>query len=174
MRLDDHRWNRARRARLPGEPDDARRDQARPRAAAAAERDDPDFPIGEAPSEEDAFYLDWGQETFKANISRLNELQKNLATLSVSLLGGSLIFYADANIAPVYKVLVSLTLLAAAIVCLLGSLPERGAIDLTSPAQIKRFKARSLVTKNRWYVASFCLILCGLTVALVGVASKLL
>src|SRR5438067_10427557 len=68
------------------------------------------------PSESDKFYLDWARETVKTNIARLNELQRTLVVLNISLLGGSLLFYGEANTTPFFKFLVTGTLITAAIV----------------------------------------------------------
>lgn len=132
-----------------------------------------DPPIGKPPSEEDTFYLEWGQETFKSSISRLNELQTNLVTLSISLLGGSLVFYTDTFSIPVFKILTIATLLAGAIVSILGSIPEEANLDLRIPSEIRNYKEVTFRIKKHWYYWSVSLIYAGLTLAFLGFIFKL-
>jgi len=42
---------------------------------------------GQAPSEDDTFYLTWGKETLKNNINLSNDILKQIITLSSALLG---------------------------------------------------------------------------------------
>jgi hypothetical protein len=128
-------------------------------------------PVGGEPTEE-KFYLEWGLETFKNNVTRLNDLQKNLVTLSVSLLAGTLIFYNDTYSVPVFKILASITLLVGAIVSVLGSMPHESRVELRSPRQIKILKEKTFSIKKRWYYASICLIYGGLVFALLGFMMK--
>jgi len=47
---------------------------------------------GYAPSPEEEFYFNWGQESVKNNLNLANKLLNDIVTLSSVLLGGSLIF----------------------------------------------------------------------------------
>lgn len=129
-------------------------------------------PMGADPTDEEKFYLDWGRETLKGNITRINDLQKSLVTLSVSFLGGSIVFYSDAATTPIFKVLVTAVLLAGAIVAFLGSVPVQYKLDLDDPGQIRQVKARTLETKKRWYIASAIFLVAGLGLAALGLAAK--
>jgi hypothetical protein len=129
-------------------------------------------PVGGEPTSEEKFYLEWGLETFKNNVTRLNELQKNLVTLSVSLLAGTLIFYNDTFSTPIFKILTSITLLTGVIVAVLGSIPHESRIDLRSPRQIRNLKEKTFAIKKRWYYASICLIYGGLVFAFLGFMVK--
>jgi hypothetical protein len=133
---------------------------------------EPGPPVGTDPTAEEKFYLDWGLETVKSNISRLNELLRNLVTLSVSLLAGSVVFYGDAMTTPFFKGMTTAALIAAAIVSVLGSIPEQYKIDLSDPNQIKAAKAQTLAKKKIWYQASAILLLAGLCFAALGMGFK--
>jgi hypothetical protein len=100
-------------------------------------------PLGTDFTPEEKFYLDWGLDTIKSNISRLNDIQKTMATLSVSLLGGSLVFYGDAITTPVFKTLATIVLIFAALVSILGSMPSKYYLALDNPAQINTSKEKA-------------------------------
>lgn len=131
-------------------------------------------PVGGEPTPEEKFYLDWGLETVKANISRLSELQKNLVTASIALLGGSIVFYGETMTTPFFKWLTTAALIAAAIVSILGAIPEQYGLDLSDPYQIQAAKAAVLETKRKWYQASATLLLAGLCFAALGMAVRYL
>jgi hypothetical protein len=44
------------------------------------------------PSDEDIFYLKWGEETIKKNIENAHGVLTQFLTLNVSLMGGSIVF----------------------------------------------------------------------------------
>ncbi len=102
---------------------------------------------GQAPSEDDTFYLTWGKETLKNNINLSNDILKQIITLSSALLGVSIIY--DKIVSnELIRIIVLLLFLLSLVISLLGVLPYEKTVSINSPSQIKEFKRKALKHKR--------------------------
>jgi hypothetical protein len=102
---------------------------------------------GTAPSEDDEFYISWGRETLKHNLVFANEVLRQLVTLNVALLGGSIIFldniFVDSNI----KVFALLSFFFSLIISFIGIMPYARSVDLRVADDIREHKESALKHK---------------------------
>ncbi len=101
------------------------------------------------PSEEDHFYLTWGRETLKNNLAFTNEVLRQLVTLNVSLLGGSIAFLDEKLIDPNFKKVVIILFFLSLVVSFIGMMPYQSTVDLRIPAKIKENRAKAFKWKRR-------------------------
>lgn len=114
---------------------------------------------GEPVSDVDLFYINWGRESIKENISLANELLKQLITLCIALLGVSLI----------YDKILTYEFLRFAVICFfflgliisfLGVLPFEKKIDVLSPSKIREYHQIALKHKLKYiWIASAAIVM---------------
>ncbi len=132
-----------------------------------------DKQTGSPVNEEQEFYLRWGYESIKANLQLANDVLRQLLTLSAALLGSGVYFRQNEAI-PAQLIAPTLILLLIALVAsLLGVLPFRGTVDLSSPDKIKEHKNSALTSKRRYIFISAVSLVLALILAGVGVVVKL-
>jgi hypothetical protein len=120
------------------------------------------------PDPEAEFFADWGLETFKRNLTFVNETLRSVMTLSSALAGGSVVFGVQSGLSPSARVIAGFLFFAALIVSLVGVLPYHGQVDLRVPADIRQHKETALRLKLCCvWVAAFLIVL-GLFAALIG------
>src|ERR1043165_5944762 len=101
---------------------------------------------GRPPTEEEVFYIAWGRETIKNNISLCNDILKQLITLSSALLSVTLIFEGIVTNER-WKALVAFTFFCSLIVAFIGLLPYERKVQLHTPEEIKKHKQQALKSK---------------------------
>lgn len=99
------------------------------------------------PTEDDLFFLEWGKETLKKNISTVNDILQRMVTLNCALLGGTIAFYDEKIMPTAAKFWVELFFLAALVPAFLGMLPKEERVDLKCPSDIKAAKKHILDSK---------------------------
>jgi hypothetical protein len=111
--------------------------------------------IGQKPTNEDDFYLDWGKESLKNNIKLSNDVLKQLITLSTALLGLSIIYEKIVE-NEILRVIVMILFFLSLLLSLLGILPYEKKILLNSASQIKQHKVKALKHKRfyLWFSAA--------------------
>lgn len=137
-------------------------------AQAEQQPDTTEVILGQAPSEEQEFYVEWGYETIKNNLKFLNEVLRQLVTLSAALLGGSIAFYDPNMIGKGFKNAVVALYLFALIASFLGVLPYEGEINPQNPNSVKRHKEAARRYKRALLFVAEILLILGFLVALTG------
>jgi hypothetical protein len=123
---------------------------------------------GTAPSEDDEFYISWGRETLKNNINFLNEVLRQLVSLNVALLGGSIIFLDNRFVNDTFKALVMLAFLFSLMFSFAGIMPYGRSVDLRVAEDIRKHKRFVFSLKFYFTVMAGILLGAGFIVALVG------
>lgn len=96
---------------------------------------------GLQPTEDELFYLDWGKETVKENISVINEMFKLFITLDASILSAYLAFYDKINISPIWLKTAPLVFVTTSlIVSIIGIYPTAQKINLLVLTKSKNTK----------------------------------
>ena len=128
---------------------------------------------GKPASEEQEFYYEWGFETLKNNLKILNEVLRQLVTLSASLLGGSIAFLDTSLIGPQYKTPVVVAFFLSLMFAFFGMMPYEGEFDPRRPDSVKRHKDRAFRWKRIWVWATGGLLILGFLIAMVGMMKHL-
>jgi len=115
---------------------------------------------GIQPSEEDIFYVSWGRETVKNNITLANDILKQLITISSALLGITIIYERIIE-SGTLKVIVLLSFFSSLVVAFLGILPYEAKVQIAIPNDIKTHKTRALKHKSRFLWISAGLLIVG-------------
>lgn len=126
------------------------------------------------PTEDDKFYVSWGRESLKNNLTHANEVLRQLVTLNSALLGGSIAFVDPTIIAIPFKVGVIIAFFVSLILSFLGIMPYEGAPDLRKPKDIKQHKEDALKSKRCYLWSSGLLLGVGFGFALAGILVKLI
>lgn len=114
---------------------------------------------GRPPTEEEMFYINWGRETVKNNITLCNDILKQLITLSSALLGVTIIFEKIVS-EEVFKAFVLLSFFTSLVVAFLGVLPFENNVNIDTPEEIKAHKQKALAHKRRYlWISATCLVL---------------
>ena len=111
--------------------------------------DDIPIPVGEKPTDEDRFYLQWGRETIKNNIALVNDILKHLTTLNTALIGGSIVFIDQGVMHQGAKVAVIVIFFVALFISFLGLLPYQSNFSPKNISAIKNHKRKALTYKCR-------------------------
>jgi len=128
---------------------------------------------GQPLTESDLFYLEWGKETVKKNITLANEILKTIITLSTGLLGASIIF--DKIVEnEILRLFVLLSFFAALVISFLGVLPYEKVIKLSEPGNIKSHKRNALQHKRIYLWSSSFSIILGFSLIIAELIIKLL
>lgn len=113
---------------------------------------------GQQPTEEEIFYITWGQETVKNNITLCNDILKQLITISSALLGVSII-YDHIVTNETLKIFVLLSFFISLIVAFIGLLPYENKVRLDTPDDIKTHKRKALTHKRQYlWVSAFTIV----------------
>ena len=110
-----------------------------------------------APTPEDEFFVEWGLETYKRNLTLANDILQRLVTLNGVLLGGSIAFYDEHIVPPTLKPVVLFCFFVSLVLSFFGMMPYEQKIDIRIPALVKEFKMRALRSKRRclWCAGGF-------------------
>lgn len=122
-----------------------------------------------APSEEEEFYITWGRETLKNNLTFANEVLRQLVTINASLLGGSIILLSSNLIDSIFKAFAILFFFVALIFSFIGMMPYEGSVDLRKPDEIRDHKTSALNRKRFFLWSSGILTALGFLFALIGI-----
>ncbi|MGH7802415.1 MAG: hypothetical protein ACREOW_17610 [Thermodesulfobacteriota bacterium] len=120
-------------------------------------------------TEEEKFYVAWGRESLKNNLILVNEVLRQLLTLSSALLGGSIIFIDEKIMDSHAKVVIIFLFLLSLVVSFLGMLPFEGSIDPRNPLLIKQHKEAALKWKRFFLWTASVLLISGFVLALIGI-----
>jgi magnesium-transporting ATPase (P-type) len=120
------------------------------------------------PSEDEEFYISWGRETLKNNITLVNEVLRQLVSLNIALLGGSIVFLNDNLIDWAFKVAIILMFFSSLIFSFVGIMPRGGRVDLRVAEEIRRHKSRILKWKLYFVGTAGLLLGTGFILALIG------
>lgn len=123
---------------------------------------------GRPASPEQEFYYQWGLETLKNNFTVLNDVLRQLVTLSASLLGGSIAFLNPRLIGTGYKNAVVITFFVALVFDFFGMMPYEGKFDPQVPDSVKRHKDRAVRRKRIWAWITAGLLTAAFLLATVG------
>jgi hypothetical protein len=126
--------------------------------------------VGRPPSDEEEFYLTWGQELPKNSLTLLNDVLKQLVTLNTALLGGSVVFLNGAVMDAWFRNVVIIMFFLSLCTSFVGILPYIRKTILDNPDTVK-LVIRSAFTWKLWLIriaAAFLAL--GFIVALVGLA----
>lgn len=109
------------------------------------------------PTPEDEFYLEWGLESLKRNLTFANDILQRLVTLNGVLLGGSIAFYDEHILSATLKPIVLLCFFLSLVLSFLGMMPYERRVDIRMPGCIKQFKQRALQSKRNylWWAGGF-------------------
>jgi hypothetical protein len=120
---------------------------------------------GQQPTEEEIFYITWGQETVKNNITLCNDILKQLITISSALLGVNII-YDNIVSSETLKIFVLLSFFVSLIVAFIGLLPYENNVRLDTPDDIKIHKRQALKHKRQYLWVSAMTIVVGFALIL--------
>lgn len=101
------------------------------------------------PSEEDLFYLQWGQETIKKNIDNANGVLTNFLTLNTTLMGGGIAFMKPESISQNWLGVSLSFFFLGLILSFLGVIPHETKVNPISPTHIREHKELALLKKRR-------------------------
>lgn len=140
---------------------------------AATEPDTAPPPLtGRPATDEEVFLLDWGRETYKGTIPRLNDALGRVITLSTALLGGSIYFVKDDALPPFFRVMAMFCFLAALSAAFAGTLFRRETVRLRDPEAIRKFKDEVATHRDWWLQVACWAVWAGLWFATAGVVVK--
>lgn len=120
----------------------------------------------EFPTDEDLFFLEWGRETFKENVTIINETLKLFITLNSGLISVFIGFHKQifSNPSPWDIITPAGLLIVSLIAAIVGVYPISQMVNLLSPDEIRDYKLRrSSFKRKALSVSAACLILSFLT-----------
>jgi len=144
-------------------------DSERRNVSITEEPSDQKIKLGKWPDPEDVFFFELGEEIFKRNIPFLNEILKQLVTMSIALSGGSLMFLDKSVCDPTLKLAASVMFFVALISSFVGVLPYRDSVRRSDPDAIKENVKKATEWKNGFVWAASIFIGLGLILAFFGV-----
>ena len=127
--------------------------------------------VGHPPSDEEDFYLTWGQELPKTNLALLNDVLKQLVTLNTALLGGSVVFLSRTVMGAEFRNAVISMFLLSLCTAFVGILPYIRRIILRDPNHVKQVIQSAFTWKLHLVRIAAAFLVLGFIVALVGLAS---
>jgi hypothetical protein len=136
-------------SQVPSSESFSGKDHNSPEAAVVVADEPEERIVGEKPTNEEVFYVAWGEEIVKRSPQFTNEVFRQLVTLNVALLGGSFFLNIDPGGA---RTLLFALLLPALLLSFLGMMPMIGKIPLGYPYQIKAMLNRAQYFRiyTRW------------------------
>lgn len=123
-------------------------------------------------TEEEEFYLQWGLETLRANVDLVNDILKQLLTLSAALIGSGVFFLTKDIVPNNFIAPILILFVISLILSLLGLLPYVADIDINSPSGIKQYKNQVFKSKLIFVRFSAALLIIGLIASGLGVIIK--
>lgn len=121
----------------------------------------------------EGFLLDWGMETYKQTVTRLDAALQRAITLATALVGGSIYFVSTDQVPPFFRVVAMFFFLAALSAALIGTMFHRETVPLDEPTRIEAFKTKVIAWRDKWVVWSYRHLAAGLYVATLGVLFRL-
>jgi len=103
---------------------------------------------GNAPSEEDLFYLEWGKETTKKNIEIAHGILIQFLTLNTALMGGSVVFLSPGAVDKAWQTIALCLFFIGLFISFVGILPHETTANIISPSEIKQHKEKALRRKR--------------------------
>jgi hypothetical protein len=115
-----------------------------------------DQQIGRKPSDDDEFYVQWGRESLKNNITLANDILKQLISISSAILGLTIIFE-KIVVTELLRTLSLLSIFISLIIAFVGLLPYESKVQPYSPKDISDHKKKALKHKRSylWVSAAF-------------------
>lgn len=129
--------------------------------------EDNEVQVGEAPNEEEQFYVQWGQESLKSEMDGMHDTLKQLVTLSTALAGSAIIFTTDLIFMPM-KIFAIISFVTCLAVSFSGMLPFEAKVDLQCPYEIKRMREEAAAWKLQKLKLAFFFLAAGLVIAGAG------
>ena len=114
----------------------------------------------------------WGDELIKRDVPFVNEVLRQLVTLSAGLLAAHIALYSQPLMRLGFKIAIAVLFLLALAIALAGTLPHRRTLHRRAPYQIKREIEIALRLKLTILRFSAGFLLLGLLLALVGVIAS--
>lgn len=130
---------------------------------------DGDLIEGKMPDPQDVLFLDWGWETYKQTIPRLDAGLQRVITLATALLGGTAFIVSDAQLAPCFRGTSMVLFMAALTAALAGTQLHRESTNLNDPVAIEKFKVKVIDWRDWWLTRSYAALWTGLWVAMLGI-----
>jgi hypothetical protein len=127
--------------------------------------------VGRAPSPDEVLYTEIGADMVKRVLPFVNEVLRQLVTLSATLAGGSAAFLSDALVGPWLKVPAVVCFLLALVAAFAGMLPYNAAVAWTQPHDVKRTVDRALAWKGGCLRVAAAAIVAGLVAVVAGLTS---
>ena len=136
------------------------------------ESENPQSTIGRRLTLEDTFYLSWAEESLKNTLPFLNDVLRQLVTLSSTLLGGSIAFISINMIGPRYHYVATISFFLALITSFIGILPRRGSVSFQDISQNQHDLEAALNWKLRLCRIAGVLIAFGFLAIIVGLLRR--
>lgn len=121
------------------------------------------------PDATDAFYCDIGNQLIRNRIPFMNEVLRQLLTLSVAMLGGSTFFLGPAVCHPGLRIAAMSMFLLSLLCALFGVLPFRATIRLHVVHEIRETIESIILSKDRFVWASSIFLVLGFAASVFGV-----
>ena len=128
--------------------------------------------VGKPPNSTEVFFAEWGDEIYKRTPTFLNEILRQLLTLSISLMGGSIAFLSDSLIEKNCKLAAVILFFLGMICSFVGIFPFRDNFERRCAKDIRESIDRSIAWKDGWIYGSAVFISLGMLLALVGLFIK--
>ncbi|UFP95817.1 hypothetical protein [Gloeobacter morelensis] len=132
----------------------------------------PEALAGRQPTEDELFYVDWGKETIKQNLSFLNDVLRQLLTLNTALIGSSAVFFDESILGKDFKLAVIIVFMFSLFVCLVGVLPVETDVNPQAPGLVKEHKQKATKWKRCLLYISFSSFFLGFVLVLFGLYSS--
>ena len=132
----------------------------------------PNEPKTELAGPTEIFYMRLGEEIVNRNIQTLNEVLRQLLTLSVGLAGGGAVFLSDDLCSKGLKIAAVIMFGLAMIASFVGVMPYREDVPMSMPCEIKASFERAIGWKDGFIYGAAVFIFLGFALALVGILAK--
>ncbi len=123
---------------------------------------------GTKPAEDDEFYIAWGRESLKNNISFLNDVLRQLLTIDVTLVAGSIVFINTKLLNSFFNIFFVFTFFGSLIAALLGIMPFGLIVDLRVPEDIRKHKTFVFTWKLKLTILAGGLLIVGFVFAFIS------
>jgi len=127
---------------------------------------------GQRLSREEEFYLAWGAEALRLNLTLVRDLLQRLITLAATLAGGSAAFLDEKIIVAPARLAAVLFFLGSMILALVAIYPRSDTVPM-DPFAIRGSKANALDKKRTWLFWAYVLMGLGFCAVLVGMYVRL-
>ena len=123
-------------------------------------------------SREDRLAISYGEETTRRTVPYCNEILKHMATLNVTLLGGSVVFLKEDVVSHGCRLMAVTAFLSALALALWGSMPTGGLVNIRFINRIWEHRERVLTIKLRCLRWACLSMFSGFLIILVGLAAR--